>query len=399
MAELPQNTRREFLAGQSARDAVAALVDGRTVAATDSSTPAGADTARGSEEYLLKFARTAMACQFEFMLPAGRFSDGPETALAALDLVDQLEEQLTVYRDSSELMAINRRAADRAVRVEPRLFELLEFAFRLSEQTSGAYDITSGPLTKCWGFHRREGRLPGEDEIVDVLRRVGFRHVELNAAEETVRFRTPGVELNLGSIGKGYALDRCAELFRAVGVDRALLHGGQSSVVAVGRRRVDDGPSSSEPSAPTGPASEAPNRESTLPVVERDGWTVGVGDPLRPGRRLALVRLIDGALGTSGSSVQFFRHAGRRYAHILDPRTGWPAEGLLSATVLASTAAAADAYSTACYVLGLAGALELCERAGVAGAFVELPQGSARPRLHTCGFGPGEFRLVDENGE
>ena len=393
MADHPQNTRREFLTGQAARDVVGALIDGQISAderTSGSATPSTHIADR--DEYLIKFARRAMACQFEFILPAAGPSEGAETAVAAIDLVDQLKQQLTVYRDSSELMAINRQAAEGPVPVESRLFELLQFAFNLSERTAGAYDITSGPLSQVWGFHRRQGRVPAQEEITEVLHRVGRQHVELNPTDQTIRFRASGVELNLGSIGKGYALDRCAELFRVAGVDRALLHGGQSSVLAVGKSaHASD---STQASASEG----IPETSNASATTSDPGWTIGIGDPLRPGRRLALARLVNRAVGTSGSSVQFFRHAGRRYAHILDPRTGWPAEGLLSATVFAPTAAEADAYSTACYVLGLDGALRLCEEAGLAGAFVELPQGKNRSVVRTCGLNPEEFRLVETSG-
>jgi thiamine biosynthesis lipoprotein len=139
-----------------------------------------------------------------------------------------------------------------------------------------------------------------------------------------VRFLAPGVEINLGGIGKGYALDRCADLLRAAGIEDFLIHGGQSSVLAVGSH----------------------------PATPGQGWNIGLRHPLRPDRRLAEFFLRDQALGTSGSGTQFFHHRGKRYGHLLDPRTGRPADGVLSATVLAPDAAEADALATAFYVLG-----------------------------------------------
>jgi thiamine biosynthesis lipoprotein len=146
------------------------------------------------------------------------------------------------------------------------------------------------------------------------------------------------MEINLGSIGKGYALDRAAEIMVERDIEHSLLHGGQSSVLARGSR----------------------GRFSSADVAAREGWWIGLRHPLRPNQRLAEVRVLNRALATSGSAVQFFLHEGRRYGHILDPRTGWPAEGSLSATVLAPTAAMADAVSTACYVLGADAALDFC---------------------------------------
>lgn len=336
-----------------------------------------------------------MACQFEFILPAGRFERAAETALAALDLVDELEAQLTAYRDTSELASINRLAADGPVPVDPRLFGLFELALDLHQRTAGAYDITSGPLSKVWGFYRRQGAVPDPAALVAALEHVGSRYLKLDSSNLTIRFLSPGIELNLGSIGKGYALDRCAEMFLAAGISSALLHGGQSSVLALGDGAAGDNKLPTElPSLQPGGLSRGEDRHVPQTTCE-PGWTIGIGDPLRPGKRLALVRLNNRALGTSGSSAQFFRQGGKRYGHILDPRTGWPAEGLSSATILAASAAAADAYSTAAYVLGLDGALALCEREGVAGIFVEPARAGTKQTIHTAGLRPEEFRLLD----
>ena len=179
------------------------------------------------------------------------------------------------------------------------------------------------------------------------------------------------MELNLGSIGKGYALDRCRELLEAGGMTDFLLHGGQSSLLARGSRN---------------PGGD-------------EGWWIGVRDPLRPGGRLGLLRLHDRALGTSGTGTQFFYHAGRRYGHILDPRTGQPAEGVLSSTVLARTAAEADALSTAFYVLGPTAALEYCRRYGEmhGGLSALLVVPGPRPggaEIVTYGLDEGDWRPV-----
>jgi thiamine biosynthesis lipoprotein len=290
-----------------------------------------------------------MACEFELFLNAGQHEAAVETALGAFDLLETLEAQLTVYRETSELLEINRTAAAGSVGVEPRLFALLELAQGLYRATGGAYDITSGPLSKVWGFSRRAGAIPDQATLDEALAHVGGEAVELDATRQTVRFTRPGVELNLGSIGKGYALDRCQELMTAGGVANFLWHGGQSSVLARG----------SAAGAPAG-----------------SGWTVGLRHPLRDERRLAEIRLVDQALSTSGSGVQFFRHQGKRYGHILDPRTGWPAEGMFSSTVIAPTAAEADALSTAFYVLGVERTLEYCEGRPEIGVILLYPSAS-----------------------
>ncbi len=352
-----KTNRRAFLKGKSAAQAMAD--------AAGSLIPAPAPLAEPAQEgYLLRFCRRAMACQFEIFLNAGQHERDGQAALAALDLVDQLEAQLSIYRESSEISAINRTAATVAVAVEPRLFALLEQAIRLSRQTDGAFDITAGPLARLWGFVERSAAMPAADSISAVLDHVGSRYLELDPLQQTIRFEQPGVEINLGSIGKGYALDRCAETIVAAGVDDFLLHGGNSSVLARGR-------------GGSGPAGRLDDRTArSLP-------------PRAPDRPTASAR---SALATSGSGTQFFLHEGRRYGHILDPRSGWPAEGVLSATALAPSAAAADALSTAFYVLGPQRAGEFCAANRKIGCVLLCPgPRHATVEIHAFGLSDGEF--------
>ncbi len=361
-----------------------------------------------ADDLLVRIGRRAMACEFEICLPAPQYAEGAETALAALDLVEQLEEQMSVFRAGGELWRVNQTAADGPVEVEPGLFGLLERAVQLGRETGGAYDITAGPLWQAWGFARRAGAVPSPAEIAEARSRVGGHLVQLDPAKRTVRFLRPGVQLNLGSIGKGYAVDRCAQRLLAGGLRNFLVHGGNSSVLARGSRQGAAGaPRPLGPAVPPAPADQpvaAPNpdtaagRESgqppgqpaAVPPAERaqegdspifagrkpgqsPGWSVGLRDPLSMDRRLGEIWLADRALGTSGAQFQSFRHRGRRYGHILDPRTGWPAEGVLSATVLAPTAALADALSTACYVLGPQAALAYCRQHAELAAVIICP--------------------------
>ncbi|MBI3467266.1 MAG: FAD:protein FMN transferase, partial [Planctomycetes bacterium] len=221
-------TRRQFLKGKTAAEEVAHVAQG----AGGVEEPVGEDA--GDETYLVQFSRRAMACEFTIYLNAGEHDGGPAAAMQALDLVECLEDQMTVFRPHSEVSNINRSASEQPVTVEPRLFELLSLAVQLSADTKGAFDITTGPLTKVWGFYRRQGAMPTATAVADALSMVGSRHVQLNPAERTIRFARAGMELNLGAIGKGHALDRCAELLSAAGVEHYICHGGQSSVLARG---------------------------------------------------------------------------------------------------------------------------------------------------------------------
>ena len=367
-----KSSRREFLRGKSAARAVADLT--RNVAPGGQADPWTVDAT--AESYLVGVSRRAMACQFKVFLNAGQYEQGTEAAIEALDLVEALEDQMSVFRPESEISRLNRLAAEGPVEVEPRLFALLELALDLHRETDGAFDVTCGPLWKVWGFARRAGRVPHDDELAEALGRVGSDLVELDGEQMPVRFRQPGLELNLGSIGKGYALDRFGDLLSGAGVNDFLLHGGQSSVLARGSRLPADKTASAAPF----------------------GWSVGVGHPTRKGQRLAELRLQDRALGTSGTRTQYFRHKGRRYGHILDPRTGQPADELLSATVLAPSGAEADALSTAFYVMGAQKAWEYCRaRPQLAAVLVAAGDGPGGLEVRSIGLEEDELRLVKED--
>jgi thiamine biosynthesis lipoprotein len=408
MAAKRRTSRREFLRGRAAADALADLTHGVTdtegeqaasedIPVTDHESAGAMSAEVPPSPFLLRLSRRAMACEFEVIVNPRTRPQTAEAAVEALDLVDQLEDQMTVYRDHSEIMDINRRAAADAVKVEPQLFGLLEHALELSRETEGAFDITAGPLAKTWGFYRRRGRMPSDEQIEDTLSRVGSRHVRLNAAEQTVRFDADGIEINLGGIGKGYALDRAAQLLTQRGATDFLLHGGQSSVLARGNRAPL--PESGERMSDEQSGDGAGATDSAATETEQDdaGWLIGVKHPLRPRQRLALVRLKDRAIGTSGSGTQFFTHRGQRYGHILDPRTGRPAEGLLSVSVVAEEAATADALATALYVMGIDEARQFCEDHPEIGALLVVDgkrHGSVD--LQAIGLSQDDWQRTDE---
>jgi FAD:protein FMN transferase len=272
------------------------------------------------EGYWLRLSRSAMACRFEAILPSSDH-DGVIRARDALAEADRLEALLTIFKDASEVSFINRFAATRPVKVEPSLFDLLLLCQTLASETGGAFDITSGPLSDCWGFLKRQGRMPQPCEIDNARAVVGRDKIVLDCDRRTIRFARPGVRINLGSIGKGYALDHIAARLNNQ-ARSCLLSAGSSSIRAIG---------SGEGGA---------------------GWAVGVRHPRKSDSRLATLRLRDCAMATSGSEEQFFDHNGARYGHIIDPRTGHPADRVASVTVISRSAAIADALATAFFVGG-----------------------------------------------
>jgi FAD:protein FMN transferase len=346
------------------------------------------------DDLLIRVSRRAMACEFEVCFPPERCENGTEIALDALDLVETFEEQLSYFRPASQISRINLLAAQEPVEVEPQLFDLLRLAMQLCEETGGAYDITSAPLWEAWGFARRAGKIPSDAQLAEARSLVGGHLIELDADQRTVRFQKTSVRINLGSIGKGYALDVCAERLIELGMADFLLHGGRSSVVGRGAPRRADIPVCRpvchpvcHGGAPSAGRQASAGRQECLPSCEWVGWEIGIPHPRRPGRRLGVVRLGDRALGTSGGQFQSFRHRGRRWGHILDPRTGWPAEGVLSATVVAPTAALADALSTAFYVTGPAKSLSYCRDRPEIGMVMACPgQSGSEVELHVAGL-------------
>ncbi len=292
----------------------------------------------------LTVARRAMACEFSVVFPAG-VGAAVDAGCAALDEVERLERKLSVYLEDSAVSDLNRRFACEPVSADAELYRLLKRAAQLAEATGGAFDPAAGALVKAWGFFRGPRRVPPEGELAAALEASGCQHVAFHDGEGTIRSGRPGVEFNLGGIGKGHAIDRALDVLRGqYGIGCALMQGGQSSLKGIG--------------APPGQAR---------------GWMAAIGDPRRSGRTLARVWLRDRALGTSGADHQFFVEAGRRYGHVLDPRTGRPASGLLSASAIAPAATEADALSTAFFVMGAEGARRFCERHPGIGAVLVTP--------------------------
>lgn len=308
----------------------------------------------------------AMATEFAVMLPA-QHADAVESAVEALEELEQIEDALTIYRVDSEISRVNREAATAPVTVSPATFSLLDRAILWSNRTGGAFDVTAGPLVETWGFTRRSGRKPSSEEIEQALRLVGFGKLSLHAEKRSVRFQRAGMSINLGGIGKGDALDRVAARLKASGIGDFLLHGGSSSVIASGNQTLG----------------------SEL------GWAVGISHPTKPKRRIAGIWLRDSALATSGSGKQFFHHRGRRYGHVIDPRTGYPAGDLLALTVVMPSAADADACSTGFFVNGREAIPETAE--WPLPAMITVAAGQRQDEVEVDSI--GEIAWVDESDE
>jgi len=199
---------------------------------------------------------------------------------------------------------------------------------------------------KVWGFYKGTGRLPHRAEVRAALDRVGYRNIVLDGANRTVRFARPGVELDPGGIGKGYAVDRMIEVLKQYGIRTALVSASGSSIYGLG--------------APPG----------------EKGWKVQIRDPKDQSKSVAEVYLKDESMSTSGNYEKFFRAEGKIYSHIMDPRTGWPAQGVLSVSVVAPRTLDSEAWTKPLFVNGRAWAAKH-KPAGLRAFFCEdLPEKS-----------------------
>ena len=306
-------------------------------------------------------ARDAMATRFEVVLhgenPVSLRAAGEE----ALDEIERLEAQLSLYRPTSEIARLNARAARQPVRVEPGLFRMLQHAQQLCRESGGTFDITVGPLMRCWGFLKGSGALPSPEEIEAARAQVGMQHVQLNPKDFTVQFLREGMMLDLGAIGKGYAIEQAADILREIGVTSALLHGGTSTIVAIGHPPDADDwkvaieyPKDRRTGVPPVPEATEAGEEGR----ERS-WDAKLGEAANrpeacPGL-LAVVPLRNESLSVSAVWGKSFQSGTQTYGHIIDPRTGQPASRAALAAVALPSATETDALSTALLTVGIPG--------------------------------------------
>lgn len=240
----------------------------------------------------------------------------------AFEEVRRLDWLLSNYKKDSEWSRVNREAAAGPVPVSAELYRLLAACLDYSRQSDGAFDITVGPLIKTWGFFKGRGRLPHRAEIREALARVGYESLILDETTQTVRFAKPGMEIDPGGIGKGYAVDRVVAVLQAAGISTALISAGGSSIYALG--------------APPG----------------QDGWKIKIRHPKSAARTIEETILKNESMSTSGSYEKFFLAGGKLYTHIFDPRTGFPATGTVSVSVISPKTIDSEAWTKPFFIRG-----------------------------------------------
>ncbi len=239
-------------------------------------------------------------------------------SLKVLHFVDSL---MSNWTETSEVTRINQDAATRSLEIHPEVADVIATSQRVAKASGGAFDITIEPLVRLWGFLGGGPRVPATDEIIATLKHIGWDKLDFNENKQTLRFTSSNVRIDLGGIAKGYGVDRVAAALSNAGVTNALID-LSGNMVALGD------------------------------AVGHPGWAVGIRDPAGNVPWLARLELHNEAVATSGDYEQFVDADGKRYGHILDPRTGWSASGLSSVTVVCDRATVADAWATALFVMG-----------------------------------------------
>lgn len=253
--------------------------------------------------------------------------DGEEILIDAEQEIRRLERLFSVTMEDSEVFELNKKAGETAVHISRDTMELLSLGKDIGNETGGCFNIAISPVVKAWGFTQEEKRVPPQEELDELLRLTSPKDILLDEENGTAFLQKKGMAVDLGGIAKGYAADRVAELLRAEGVESGFFSLG-GNLMGIGRK--DDG----------------------------TAWKAAVANPLDAEDYVGMVEFSDCAVVTSGGYQRYFEENGKRYHHIIDPATGFPAEnGLLAVVIVCENAARADALSTALFVMGLDGAV------------------------------------------
>lgn len=265
---------------------------------------------------------------------------GHELIEEAFQEIKRLEGILNEWMDQSEIGIINKKAGVEPVRVGPDVLTVVSAGQRISRLSGGAFDVTWAALRHVWDFNRSPPRVPSKKEIKKLLPLVDYRKVVIDEKSSTVFLPEKGMEIGLGGIAKGYAVGRAAAILKA--------HGAVGGLINLGGNMMIWG-----------------RKENGKP------WTIGVQDPRESERLLAVLRITEGSVSTSGDYERFFVVNGKRYHHIIDPGTGFPAEGCRSATVLCQDPTDADAISKVPFIMGPKKGLRFVEEMGCQGLVVD----------------------------
>lgn len=271
-----------------------------------------------------KYTRTLklMGSRFDITVVAANQAQADEYIDLAVDEISRIEKMISSWDTLSETSEVIRFAGIRPVKVDKELFDLIGRAIKISELTDGAFDISYASMDRIWKYDGSMKRLPSEDEVLLSVEKVGYKNIVLDPENQSVFLKKKGMRIGFGAIGKGYAADKAKQLLISKGVKAGIMNA--SGDLTTWGTQPDGSP-----------------------------WMVGITNPLNKDKVFSWFPLDNNAVVTSGNYEKFVEFNGKRYTHIIDPRTGWPVSGLTSATIFAPRAELADALATSIFVMGL----------------------------------------------
>lgn len=265
---------------------------------------------------------------FEITVVAKDTIQGNEFCDMAINEVKRIENLISDWIPTSQISKVNQNAGIMPIRVDEEVFNLIERAVKVSKLTNGAFDISYASMDKIWKFDGTMKEMPTEEAIKKSVKRVGYQKIILNDELKTIFLKEEGMKLGLGGIGQGYIADRIKELLKSKGCIAGIVN--VSGDINTWGSQIDGKP-----------------------------WTVAIVNPLNKNKVFATFPLIDSAVETSGNYEKYVTFNGKRYSHIIDPRTGYPSTGIISISVFAKQTEIADAIATGIFVLGVEVGIDL----------------------------------------
>ena len=262
-----------------------------------------------------------MGSRFDITLVAENEEKANTHIQVTIQEIKRIEKLISSWDSNSQTSLINKSAGIRPVKVSKELFELIERCLQISKITDGAFDISYASMDKIWYFDKPMNQMPSETDIKNSIRKVGYRNIVLNKEAQTVFLKQTGMKIGFGAIGKGYAADKVRTLLKNQGVPGGIINA---------------------------------SGDLTTWGKQPDGkdWTVGITNPLNKNKVFSWFPVKNAAVATSGNYEKFVVLNGKQYSHIIDPRTGYPASGVVSVTIFTQSAELCDALATAVFILG-----------------------------------------------
>lgn len=274
-----------------------------------------------------KKATQLMGCDFEITIVAADSTIANKHIATGISEMRRIEKLISSWDKNSQTSKINRNAGLNPVTVDDELFDLIERSIALSSLTDGAFDISYASMDRIWRFDGSMNEMPTAESIQNSVKKVGYKNIVLNKTNRTVFLKKEGMRIGFGAIGKGYAADKAKELLESNGVNSGIIN-ASGDMTTWGKQ---------------------PNGKE---------WQVAITNPMNKNKVFALLPIKNGAVVTSGNYEKYVEFNGKKYTHIIDPRTGYPSSGIISVTVFAPKAELADALATSVFVMGIEAGLD-----------------------------------------